>query len=118
MPWTSELAQLPTPAMASRILLMFSLSSRSGTTARGRRVLRRPRVGLGMGDLGGGVGVGLGGDTDGGVALVADETVEPREVGFHRRGVALEQRTQVGVHAAIAGAGARGAGAGPLVDPA
>ena len=75
-PCTSELAQLPMPAMARRILLMW--------------------VAPGDGGLAGAVG--------GARALSVDEPVEPGEVVGEVLGVALEERTEVGVVAAAAGA--------------
>src|SRR5262245_9739649 len=103
MPCTSELAQLPTPAMARRMVLMSGILPGNRYTdrsrgsdlrccvawrPRGRAAARPPNRGpLGCGSrpiarpLGIGIGMGS--------PLLGDEAVEPSQVGGQGRPVAL-----------------------------
>src|SRR5262245_54292112 len=87
MPCTSELAQLPTPAMARRMVLIGIPSC--GATTRGRASGEVERVDL------------RGARLAGGAAFVRDQPVEPGEVGGERSGVALDQRPEIGVDAPV-----------------
>src|SRR5262245_58087021 len=122
MPCTSELAQLPTPAMARRMVLMSGILP--GTSAYRSRgpVLRccavwRPRcraaarppnrglLGCGSRPIARPLGINLG---EAG-PLLGDEAVEPGQVGGQGCAVALAERAEIAVQAPV------GLGPGALV---
>src|SRR5262245_19479709 len=122
MPCTSELAQLPTPAMARRMVLMSGILP--GTSAYRSRdpVLRccavwRPRcraaarppnrglLGCGSRLIARPLGINLG---EAG-PLLGDEAVEPGQVGGQGCAVALAERAEIAVQAPV------GLGPGALV---